>query len=539
MNMTNYEETKRTFALDVPFGFNFTRDVVDAWAKREPDKVALVRVDANGENREELTFTDISRLANRVGNAFQALGLQPGDRAFIMSHRIPQWWGLLCGMFKIGLVPMPATTLCTARDIEYRVNKAAASALIVDVDGLAKAEEVRDKLPSVKHWICINSSEPGWTSLDDLVGRASDAEPAPRETKSSDPLLLYFTSGTVAYPKMVQHTHASYGFGHEITGRFWQDLVPTDSQFTISDTVWAKAAWGCLFPQWRLGASVFIWDQRGKMDPTLCLRVLEESGATVFCAPPTLYRAFAQLPLHEANLSSVRHSIGAGEPLNPEIIKIWKDATGTIIHDGYGQTETTNLVANYPCMEVRPGSMGRPCPGVEVDIVDDGGDRCGVGEEGVISVQISPQRPVNLMTGYWRDDDATAKAMRNGWYYTGDRATRDEDGYIWFVGRDDDVITSSAYRIGPFEIESALVEHPAVAESAVVGKADPERTQIVKAYVVLAAGYAGSEALVSELQDHVKKVTAPYKYPREIEFVAELPKTISGKIRRADLRRKS
>jgi acyl-coenzyme A synthetase/AMP-(fatty) acid ligase len=294
MNMTNYEETKRTFALDVPFGFNFTRDVVDAWAKRVPSKMALVRVDTNGENREELTFTDISRLANRVGNAFQALGLQPGDRAFIMSHRIPQWWGLLCGMFKIGLVPMPATTLCTARDIEYRVNKADASALIVDVDGLAKAEEVRDKLPSVKHWICINSFESGWTALDDLLGRASDAEPAPRETKSSDPLLLYFTSGTVAYPKMVQHTHASYGFGHEITGRFWQDLVPTDSQFTISDTGWAKAAWGCLFPQWRLGASVFIWDQRGKMDPTLCLRVLEESGATVFCAPPTLYRAFAQ-----------------------------------------------------------------------------------------------------------------------------------------------------------------------------------------------------------------------------------------------------
>src|SRR5713226_8465829 len=253
--------------------------------------------------------------------------------------------------------------------------------------------------------------------------------------------------------------------------------------------------------------------------------------------PPTLYRAFAQLNLADAKLASLRHSIGAGEPLNPGIIKIWKDYTGTLIHDGYGQTETTNLVANYRCLPICPGSMGKPCPGYEIDIIDDDGNRLAPGEEGSIGVSISPVRPTGLMTGYWLDEEATAQAMRNGWYYTGDKATKDADGYIWFLGRNDDVITSSAYRIGPFEVESALIEHPAVMESAVVGKPDPERTQIVKAYVILAAGYSGTPELVAELQDHVKKVTAPYKYPREIEFVTELPKTRSGKIRRVDLRK--
>jgi acetyl-CoA synthetase len=316
------------------------------------------------------------------------------------------------------------------------------------------------------------------------------------------------------------------------------DLTPNDLHWTISDTGWAKAAWGKLFGQWKVGAAVFLWDQRGKFDPELGLRVLARSGTTTFCAPPTLFRAFVLLDLSKFDLSSVRHSVSAGEPLNPEVIKLWKEATGSTIYDGYGQTETVNIVANFPCLPVKPGSMGRPTPGFDVDVVDDDGDRLASGEEGHIAVRVEPERPVGLMKEYWRDPDAMAAVFQHGWYYTGDRATRDEDGYLWFVGRADDVIISASYRIGPFEVESALVEHPAVAESAVVGKPDPERTNIVKAFVVLAPGYEASSDLTVELQEHCKRVTAPYKYPREIEFVAELPKTISGKIRRVELRQR-
>ena len=362
-------------------------------------------------------------------------------------------------------------------------------------------------------------AEDGDERYDDLLARASDAEPTPRPTRADDPLLLYFTSGTVAAPKMVLHTHASMGAGHEITARFWQDLTPADLHWTFSDTGWAKAAWGKLFGQWRMGASVFLWDQRGKLDPELCLRVLERSGVTTFCAPPTLFRAFVQLDLGAFDLARVRHTVSAGEPLNPEVIRAWREATGTTIYDGYGQTETVNLVANFPCLEVRPGSMGKPTPGNDVDVVSDDGERLAPGEEGNIALATEPERPVGLMQGYWRDDDANAEVFHDGWYFTGDRAVKDEDGYFWFVSRSDDVIISASYRIGPFEVESALVEHPAVVESAVVGKPDPERTSIVKAFVVLAPGYEGSDALARELQEHVKTVTAPYKYPREIEFV--------------------
>jgi len=285
-----------------------------------------------------------------------------------------------------------------------------------------------------------------------------------------------------------------------------------------------------------MGAAVFLWDQRGKLDPERCLRVLEGSGVTTFCAPPTLFRAFVQLDLGAFDFSRVRHTVSAGEPLNPEVIRAWREATGTTIYDGYGQTETVNIVANFPCLEVRPGSMGKPTPGNDVDVVSDDGVRLAPGEEGNIALATAPERPVGLMQGYWHDDDANAEVFHDGWYFTGDRAYKDEDGYFWFVSRSDDVIISASYRIGPFEVESALVEHPAVAESAVVGKPDPERTSIVKAFVVLAPGYEASAALASELQDHVKTVTAPYKYPREVEFVTSLPKTISGKIRRSELR---
>ncbi len=538
MNMTDYEETRRTFQLAVPEDFNYTRDVVGAWAKRAPDKLALVAVDTTGENRRELSFREMWRASNRVANALNGLGIGTGERAFVMLPRVPEWYEVLLGMFRLGIVPMPATILCTPRDIEYRVNRSEATVAVTDAEGAAKLKEVLERCPTLKHLIVIDEELPSgsWMTYRGILEHASDAEPDGRPTSKDDPLLIYFTSGTVAYPKMVLHTHASCGAGHEITARFWQDLTPTDLHWTISDTGWAKAAWGKLFGQWKIGAAIFLWDQRGKFDPELGLRVLERSGVTTFCAPPTLFRSFVLLDLPKFDLSRVRHSVSAGEPLNPEVIKVWKETTRTTIHDGYGQTETVNIVANYPCVPIKPGSMGKPTPTFDVDIVDDDGNRLGVGQEGHIAVRTDPERPVGLMKEYWKDEEATASVFRNGWYYTGDRGIRDEDGYLWFVGRADDVIISASYRIGPFEVESALVEHIAVAESAVVAKPDPERTSIVKAFVVLAPGHQPTEQLVKELQDHVKKVTAPYKYPREIEFVSELPKTISGKIRRVELR---
>ena len=335
---------------------------------------------------------------------------------------------------------------------------------------------------------------------------------------------------------MVPRNH-EYALAHAITARYWQDLREDDVHWTISDTGWAKFAWGMIFGQWQIGATLLLYNPGPGFDADAHLRLLAKHKVSTFCAPPTAFRGFAQLDLGEYDLSSVRHSISAGEPLNPEVIKTWRDATGTTVHDGFGQTETINVVANVPSVEVRPGSMGKPVPGMPVEIVDDNGKVLGDGEVGHICVRLTEPRPPGLFDGYFEDDEANSRCFRNGWYYTGDTAYRDADGYIWFVGRDDDLISSAGYRISPFEVESALIEHPAVAESAVVGKNDEMRGEIVKAYVVLSEGYEADEALVKELQDFVKSVTAPYKYPREIEFPEALPKTISGKIRRGRIAR--
>lgn len=536
MNMTDYEETHRNFRLDVPADFNYATHVIDAWAVRAPSKTALIVVDDGADDRSELTFSDLAKGANRVANALSALGIAPGDRIFVMLPRVPEWWTLLLGIFKMGAVAMPATVLCTDRDIEYRINQAEAVAAVTDIEGAAKLEAIKERCPTLKHMIVVDGEASAWSSYAELIGPASESSPPKRATNKDDPLLIFFTSGTVGYPKMVLHTHASYGAAHEITARFWQDLTYDDVHWTVSDTGWAKAGWGMMFGQWILGTTVFSWDQRGKLDPEQALRVLERSGVTTFCAPPTLFRAFVQIDLGRFDFSGVRHFVSAGEPLNPEVMRVWEEASEKSIYEGYGQTETVNLVASYRCLPLKAGSMGKPAPGFEVDIVDEDGNRLGTGQEGQIAVRVDPERPVGLTPGYWRDEEANSRAFRNGWYYTGDRAERDEDGYIWFIGRDDDVIISASYRIGPFEVESALVEHPAVAEAAVVGKPDPERTSIAKAYVILSTGLEPSESLIRELQDHVKRVTAPYKYPREIEFVKELPKTISGKIRRVELR---
>ena len=538
-NMTDYDTVRAGFRLEVPERFNYTIDVVDKRAVETPSHPALVALAPDGVTAERFDCAAVSALANRAANFLEAIGVRRGDRVLVQLPRIPEWYWVLLGCFKLGAVPLPGTTMLTEGDIEYRVNQAEATTAVVDPEGADKVDRVLSRCPSLRSLVVVGPSKGGWISFSDGMEEASDDVISRGQTSADDPLLIYFTSGTVAYPKMVLHTHASYGIGHEITARFWHDLGPDDLHWTVSDTGWAKAAWGKLFGQWRVGAAVLLWDIKGKPDLDRMLRIIGEQGVTGFCAPPTLYRGFVQMDLDAYDWSALRHCTSAGEPLNPEVIAIWKKATGLTIYDGYGQTETVNIVANYPALPVKPGSMGRPAPGFDVGIVDDDGNELPRGEEGNIGVRVEPDRPVGLFKEYWRDPEQTARVFRNGWYLTGDRGTADDDGYIWFVGRTDDVIISAAYRIGPFEVESALIEHPAVMEAAVVGKPDAERGQIVKAFLILAPGWEASDDLAEEIKAHCRRVTAPYKYPREIEFVAELPKTISGKIRRVELRERA
>jgi acyl-coenzyme A synthetase/AMP-(fatty) acid ligase len=532
--MTNYEETRSSFTIDVPERFNFVGDVLHRRATETPEKLALIAVEPDGTTTHRYTFGALAERTHRAARVLRALGVGTGDKVFIQLPRIVEWHVSLLACIQIGAVPMPATTQLMAKDQAYRITRAGAAAAICDPEAAARLDEVADTCPTLATRIVVGVDRPGWTNLADAM-RLVDADPAlVAPTRAEDPLLLYFTSGTTGGPKMVQHL-GSYALGHEITARFWHDLSEDDIHWTVSDTGWAKAAWGKLFGQWEMGAAVVMWNIVGKPDLGRLLELIAELGVTSFCAPPTLYRAFVQMDLSTYDFSTLRHCTSAGEPLNPEVIEVWNDATGTAPYDGYGQTETVCLVANYPALEIRPGSMGKPAPGMDVDVVDDDGSVCAEDEEGHIAVRTDPW-PVGLFEGYWHDEEQTASVFRNGWYYTGDRAYRDADGYFWFVGRADDVILSAAYRIGPFEVESALLEHEAVAEAAVVGKPDQLRGNIVKAYVVLSPGHTSSDELVAELQDHVKAVTAPYKYPREIDFVDELPKTISGKIRRVALR---
>ncbi|MFL6225377.1 MAG: acyl-CoA synthetase, partial [Actinomycetes bacterium] len=490
-NMTDYLATRATFRLEVPEVYNSARDVVDARAAAEPDTLARLAVGPDGGDARRFSFADLAASSDRAARFLADQGVGKGDRVFVMLPRIPDWYDVILGCIKLGAIPMPATTLLTPRDIAYRVTSAEASAVVVDAEGTTKVNQIGADCPSLRTRVFLagggygglpdeaSGEAGGWLSWADGLAAAGEGPPEAEPTRSDDPMLLYFTSGTVAYPKMVLHTQASLGIGHQLTARFWQDLKPDDLHWTVSDFGWAKAAWGKLFGQWALGAANFLWDVRGKPDFDLMLRLIGEHGITTFCAPPTVYRALVLLDLAAYDWSRLRHCVSAGEPLNPEVIKVWRDATGLTVYDGYGQTETVNLVANFRCLEVRPGSMGKPVPGFDVVVIDDDGGVLGPGQEGHVAVRVRPERPVGLFSGYWRDPEATAAAFRGDFYDTGDRAYVDEDGYFWFVGRADDVITSAAYRIGPFEVESALVEHPAVAEAAVVGKPDPQRGQVV------------------------------------------------------------
>ncbi|HJT56291.1 MAG TPA: AMP-binding protein [Ktedonobacteraceae bacterium] len=540
-NMTDYEAERRSFHLEVPEYFNFATDVIGKWAS-DPTKPAMLWIGQHGEERG-LTFAYFAERSNRAANAFSKLGIKKGDRVLIMLPRVPEWWESVLGLIKIGAIPVPCTTLLTPKDIQFRAEAAEASAIITDNEGAAKFDQVRSECPTVTAAIVVEPNadmgRKGWVNYAQVVDEASP-EFTGEKTRSDDPCLVYFTSGTVGYPKMVLHTQASYPIGHTITGKYWLDLHEGDLLWNLSETGWAKFAWSNLFGPWSQGAAMFIQDARGKFNPIETLEMLNKHPITTLCAPPTAYRMLVldePMKYMKANPpKALRHCVGAGEPLNPEVIKVWEDETGMTIRDGYGQTETVLLCANFPPIQVKPGSMGKPSPGFDVEVIDHDGNPLPPNKEGDIAVRVKPNRPTWMFKEYWRNPDATNACIRGDWYITGDRAYKDEDGYFWFVGRADDVIISAGYRIGPFEVESALKEHPAVAESAVVASPDEMRGEIVKAFVILAPGYTASPQLASELQEHVKRVTAPYKYPREIEFVDSLPKTISGKIRRVELR---
>jgi acetyl-CoA synthetase len=536
--LTDYEAERAAYRIEVPERFNPVVDIIERWAEEAPGEMALASLDGAGGVVAEQSVADLALQARRAARALIGLGVKKGDRVFIMLPRVPAWYSAFLGAVRLGAVPMPGTNQLTSRDIAYRLRSADAVAAITDQSGAEKVNAIGDPPDSLAHRIVWRGDDAGsleeWHDLDGLMAAAGDGEAPESPTSRSDAMLLYFTSGTVSYPKMVLHP-SSYGLGHVSTARFWHDLRPGDRHWTVTDTGWAKAAWGGLFGQWHERATV-VQVALGKPDADTILSIIDNAAITSFCAPPTLYRLLVQADFSGHDLNRLRHCTSAGEPLNPEVIRIWAANTGLTIYDGYGQTETTCLVANYRTVPVRPGSMGKPMPGYTVDVLDENGQPAPDDTVGNVAVAYEPQRPVGLFDEYYRDPEATDRAFRDGWYYTGDKAWRDGDGYLWFEGRDDDVITSSAYRIGPFEVESALIEHPAVAEAAVVGKDDPVRTQIVTAFCVLSAGHEPTPELAAELQDHTKRLTAPYKYPREIHFVTELPKTVSGKIRRSELR---
>ncbi len=538
-NMPDYDEMFRKFAIEVPEYFNFGFDVIDAWANKDRNKLAMLWVNQEGKEKT-FTFWDLMRLSNQIVNIMIKYGVSKGDRVLIMLPRVPEWWTFTIGLIKRGAVYVPAPTMLTPKDLKYRINIADIKMVITMEEQADKIEEIAKECPSLSCKVLIDGKRPGWISyLTELDYPAPVSAkivnlPSMKKTRSTDPLVIFFTSGTTGDPKMVVHEQ-SYPLGHIVTARFWHDLRMNDLHFTLSDTGWAKSAWGKFYGQWIEGSAIFVYDIRSRFNATEILPLIEKYGITTFCCPPTIYRMLILADLDKFDFSELRHCVSAGEPLNPEVIKAWRDATGMTIYEGYGQTETVLCIGTFPGMTPKFGSMGRPSPGWHVELHDDHGKPVPMHEEGRIAIKMNP-RPVGMFREYLNNPDENKKSFIGDYYYTGDKAYKDEDGYLWFIGRDDDVIKSSGYRIGPFEVESALIEHPAVQEAAVVGSPDDVRGLIVKAFVILKPGFQPSETLVREIQNHVKNVTAPYKYPRAIEFVATLPKTISGKIRRKELR---
>ena len=534
----SYDDFMQNYEVCVPEHFNFAYDVVDAWAKEDAEKRAMLWTNEEGEERT-FTFGDMKRWSDRTASYLQSLGIRRGDVVMLILKRRYEWWWTMLALHKLGAIVVPATHLLRAHDIEYRCNAAKIKAIVAcgDQDIIDNVEAARPYCPTLKHCVSIGPDVPyGWRDFHEGINKAM---PFVRisDNENTDTMLMYFTSGTTGNPKMVCHDF-TYPLGHIITAACWHNLYEESLHLTLSDTGWGKAAWGKLYGQWLVGATVFVYDYEGKFPPADILRTIEKHRITSFCAPPTVFRFLIKEDVKKYDISSLRYCTVAGEALNPSVFDRWKRLTGISLMEGYGQTETTLSIATYPWCKPKPGSMGVCGPQYHVELMDSEGNILGHDEEGEIVISTSGAKPLGLFKEYYCNEELTSQANYDGWYHTGDIAYRDRDGYYWFVGRTDDVIKSSGYRIGPFEVESALMQHPAVMECAVTGVPDEIRGQVVKATIVLTEAYcdrAGVD-LIKDIQDHVKKTTAPYKYPRVIEFVDELPKTISGKIRHCEIR---
>ncbi len=535
----SYEDFKKNYTVTIPENFNFAYDVVDAWADEQPDKTALVWCNDEGDEKI-FSFNDMRLLSNRAANFFTAHGIKKGDVVLFLLKRRWHYWVCTLALEKIGAISIPATVQLTKKDVEYRCNSASVK-MIVSVDEDYVMKVVESALPeskTVESKVVVGKSTEGWIDFDAELMKFSDEWSRPKGVEAAggkDPMLMYFTSGTTGMPKIVLLDFI-YPIGHIVTAHYWQRLGENGLHLTVAESGWAKCAWGKIYGQWICGVALFIYDM-DKFVPHKLLKMLEKYKVTSFCAPPTIYRFLIKEDLSAYDFSSVKMATTAGEPLNPEVFNQFKKATGLPIIEGFGQTESSVLCANFEWVDPKPGSMGKPSPIYDIDIVDENGQSCPTGVEGNIVIKsLDKMLPPGLFRCYHNDEAATKKVWHGNVYDTGDVAWRDEDGYYWFVGRSDDVIKCSGYRIGPFEVESALLEHPSVIECAVTATPDPVRGQVVKATIVLSKGYLASPSLVKELQTYVKKVTAPYKYPRIIEFVDELPKTISGKIKRGEIR---
>lgn len=535
------EDFRKNFEIIVPDNFNFGYDVVDEWARTNPDKLALLWTNDEGAE-QRYTFADIKRKSDQVASFYQSLGIGKGDCVMMMLKRRAEFWFSIVALHKLGAVAIPATHLLTPKDLIYRANSAQIK-MIVSADEPVMIQHVNDCLkdaPSVKVLVATGSyNKDGWHSMDEGMKNAAPFVRPEHVNDNHDISLLYFTSGSSGNPKMVAHNFL-YPLGHIVTAKYWHNVNEQSLHLTVADTGWGKAVWGKLYGQWLSGAAVFVYDHE-KFTPANILEAMAKYKVTSFCAPPTIYRYLIREDLSQYDLSALKYCTTAGEPLNPSVFEFWKEHTGLDIHEGFGQTETAMTIGTFPWMTPKPGSLGVPNPAYDMDLLTNDGRSAEDGESGEIILHTDKRLPLGLFEEYYHNQELTKTVHDNGIYHTGDVAWRDGDGYYWFVGRTDDVIKSSGYRIGPFEVESALMTHPAVVECAVTGVPDEVRGQVVKATIILAKEYKDvpdKEALIKDIQNHVKKVSAPYKYPRVVEFVDELPKTISGKIKRVEIRNK-
>ncbi len=543
---TSEDDYAKHLHFIVPENFNFAYDVMDAWAEEKPDKVALLWTSERGEE-VSITYREFKEQTDRTAAYFMQLGIKHGDKVMLILKRHYQWWLSMMALCKVGAIAIPATHMLTVHDIVYR-NQSASVKYIICANDEYITEQIAKAMPdspTVKALVAVNAlselDKPIPEGFHDWRKEWAEAPAFVRPDNvntNEDTMLMYFTSGTSGEPKMVAHDFL-YALGHLTTGVYWHNLHANSLHLTVADTGWGKAVWGKLYGQWFAGAIVFVYDHE-KFTAEKIMRQMEKYHITSFCAPPTIYRFMIREDFSKYDLSSLEWCTTAGEAMNPSVANRFKELTGVTIYEGFGQTETTMTLGTFPWVKPKPGSMGKPNPQYDVQLLRQDGTECEDGEKGEICIRIGDKKPLGLFKGYYRDEERTKETWHDGIYHTGDMAWRDEEGYYWFVGRTDDVIKSSGYRIGPFEVENALMTHPAVVECAITGVPDPIRGMIVKATVVLAPEYkakAGDE-LIKELQYHVKHETAPYKYPRLIEFVNELPKTISGKIRRVEIREK-